>query len=58
MNVKHSQIPMKFPADLVTFTKEILKGHLRYKTILCLFFFLSEEKIMFRSPDIEIFVFL
>ena len=43
-----------------------LKGYLRDKTILChkaaidaqLMDFLFEEKIMFRSQDIEIFVFL
>ena len=43
----------------------VLKGYLRYETIFChkvafdvQLIFLFEEKIMFHSPDIKIFVFL
>ena len=44
----------------------VVEGYLHYKTILChkvaldvqLMNFLFEEKIMFHSPDIQIFVFL
>ena len=48
------------------FTKSMLKGHLRYKTIISqnlsskaqVNFFLFDQAIIFRSQDIQVFVFL
>ena len=52
--------------DLLTFTKDILKGYLCYKMItsqMCHLrnrfrIFLFRKKIIFRSQDIQVFVFL
>ena len=52
--------------NLMIYLVKLLKGHLCYKTVLChkvaldlylKIFFLFEEKIMFRSRDMEILLF-